>query len=230
VAPTANLDDPLSDIYGLGPQRLKELTKMGLRTAGDLLRHLETHPDAAPDSSHVYLRHRSDLRERIPLEEGHAFERQLKGALTRFPRLRWEMAGSYRRGAVTQGDWDVLFAHPDPDVALAKVVARLRARGLDLVTFGEGPRKWEGIVRGPSGRFRRLDLRMVAPESYAPALLYFTGSKEHNIRLRQIAKRKGWRLNEYALLGRDGKALDAPDEAALFRLLGVPFVPPPLRV
>lgn len=222
-------NEALGDIYGLGPQRRKELLKEGVKTFADLEEYLRQHPEAVPPSTVLFLRHRGDLLQRIPLAESRTFEATLKAALARFPRLRWALAGSYRREAPSQADWDLVSSHPDPEHGMKRLIERLQKHGLQLVPFGEGPRKWEGLVRGPSGAMRRLDIRMVPEESYAAALLYFTGSKEHNIRLRQRAKKKGWRLNEYALLDQQGKALSTPDEESIFALLETPYVAPPRR-
>ena len=64
--------------------------------------------------------------------------------------------------------------------------------------------------------------------SFPYALLYFTGSKEHNVRLRGIAKKKGWKLNEYGLFEGE-KLIPCRDEAEIFRALGLSYIPPELR-
>jgi DNA polymerase (family 10) len=71
-----------------------------------------------------------------------------------------------------------------------------------------------------------IDLRLVEPEVFAPAWLHLTGSKEHNVRLRQRAKERGWQLSEYGLAGSD---LALPDEPAVYQALDLAYIPPELR-
>ena len=78
-------------------------------------------------------------------------------------------------------------------------------------------------------RDRGVDLRVVEPVAFAPALHYFTGSKEHNTRLRQKARERGWKLNEYGLWDEEGAALPTPDEEDIFRHLDMAWIPPELR-
>ena len=73
-------------------------------------------------------------------------------------------------------------------------------------------------------------MRVVKADQLGAALLYFTGSKSHNVKLRQRALARGYTLNEYALSALDGGAIIASEtEAAIYRALGLPFIPPVLR-
>jgi DNA polymerase (family 10) len=87
-----------------------------------------------------------------------------------------------------------------------------------------------GAARRPSGTSTSWcrDLRLVPPESWGAALLYFTGSKEHNIELRRIAIEKGWSLNEYGLTQGE-KVVAARTEEEVYRALGLDWIPPELR-
>ena len=92
------------------------------------------------------------------------------------------------------------------------------------------------LVRGASKtsvvtrRGTQIDVRVVAPAQLGAALLYFTGSKGHNIKLRQRALARGWTLNEYALAELEGgKVLASETEEEIFHALGLPFIPPVLR-
>ena len=74
----------------------------------------------------------------------------------------------------------------------------------------------------------QVDLRVVEPVAFGAALQYFTGSKEHNVRLRELAVKKGWKLNEWGLF--DGeRQIAGEDEAGIYKKLGLPFIPPELR-
>lgn len=139
---------------------------------------------------------------------------------------RAEAAGSLRRGLETVGDLDFIVASR----AAAPVMAWFTAMpGVQEVT-GSGETK--SSVRLASGL--QADLRVVPPEQFAFALHHFTGSKEHNILMRQRALARGWSLSEWGLTP-SGEANEVPapanivDEAALFTALGLNFIGPELR-
>ena len=131
---------------------------------------------------------------------------------------RYVVAGSYRRGSATVGDLDLVSCEPPEELN-----PRLRAFADEVIEEGE---------RRTSIRYRgeRVDLRYTTPEALGPMLLYLTGSKAFNIRLRPGPAR-GSPVNEYGIAGRQGKTrLETfPDEASMFAALGLPFIPPELR-
>ncbi len=130
--------------------------------------------------------------------------------------------GSLRRFNETIGDIDVLAAsrHPVP-VMEAFVGMRLVERVL-----GRGDTKSSVVTR----EGLQIDLRVVEPHSFGAAVLYFTGSKAHNIALRQVALERGWTLNEYALSDAESEEVVASrTEKAIYRALGLQFIPPPMR-
>lgn len=134
-------------------------------------------------------------------------------------------AGSLRRRRDTVGDLDfvaVARKGHDPGRAL------LALPGAEPLAQGEA----KVSVRLASGV--QVDLRLMAPEEFGAALQYFTGSKAHNIKLRGLAIRRGWRLNEYGLFqekedGSQGRRLAGGDEEGIYAKLGLPPVPPELR-
>jgi DNA polymerase (family X) len=143
--------------------------------------------------------------------------------------------GSLRRFREDIGDIDVLVATDDPGPVHA---AFLALEGIDR-TLGSGDTKTSVVTRDGV----QVDLRVVPPASFGAALLYFTGSKAHNIRLRQRAIDRGWILNEYALAVQDedgvpGARATADDrvevvaaatETEIYAALGLEFIPPELR-
>ncbi len=132
-------------------------------------------------------------------------------------------AGSLRRGKETVGDLDLLVTGPGAEAALDRFVGHPRVHDV----LGHGANK-------ASARFGlegiQVDVRAVPGESYGAALQYFTGSKEHNVHLRQRAQRMGLTLNEYGLSRLDGGAVVASrGEEEIYAALGLEWIAPELR-
>lgn len=216
--------DSLDLVHGLGPKRRSQLMALGVRTIPQLMAYVLEHPEALSRAGHVALRHAADLLEHIPREESDQFAARVAALFGPIP---VELVGSYRRQRPTSRDWDLLVT--SDKLRPQEVVARLR-RTFQLETLSVGTRKWEGLILGPAKKWRRLDIRLVSPTSYGAHLLYFTGSKEHNIWMRKRAQQMGLRLNEYGLFRlSDGGLVSATTEEDLFRALGLAWVPPEKR-
>ncbi|UCG15097.1 MAG: DNA polymerase/3'-5' exonuclease PolX [Phycisphaerales bacterium] len=137
---------------------------------------------------------------------------------------RVAVAGSLRRGAETIGDVDLLCeASNGREVVEAFVNAAVVKRVL-----ASGDTKGSVTVESPDRRELQIDLRVVPAESYGAALQYFTGSKEHNVRLRELAVNRKWRLNEYGLFDGETRLAGATEEE-IYARLGLPCFPPELR-
>lgn len=143
---------------------------------------------------------------------------------------RLEVAGSLRRSCETIGDVDLLAA-ASPEDANRLFDAFTGHTGV-VEVLGRGDTK--SSVRTAGGR--QVDLRVVAPEAWPAALLYFTGSKDHNVALRGRARERGLSLNEYGLFHLDGEGetdfdrpVDIGSEEDIYRHLDLHFVPPELR-
>ncbi len=188
--------------------RLRSLPGMGAKSETNILEGIEA------------LARRTD---RIPIGEAfpiaaHLLERllQVEGV------LQGEMAGSLRRRKTTIGDIDLLVAgyHPQPVVeAFVNLpeVARVLVQGETKVS-----------VELYSGQ--QVDLRVLPPERYGTLLAYFTGSKEHNVRMRELALKQGLSLSEngFTPLG-GGEEILCASEEEVYATLGLPWIPPELR-
>ena len=129
--------------------------------------------------------------------------------------------GSLRRGCETCGDLDILSAGAPPSIVDAFTGYRLVERIL-----AHGDTKSSVLLRGGF----QADLRLVPRESAGAAMQYFTGSKSHNIALRDRAIHLGYKLNEYGLYRiADGGAVAGESEEGIYEALGLSFVPPELR-
>ncbi|MBA3902461.1 MAG: DNA polymerase/3'-5' exonuclease PolX [Rhodocyclaceae bacterium] len=131
-----------------------------------------------------------------------------------------EVAGSFRRMRETVGDLDILVA------AQAKSPVMERFASYDEVkeVLAGGPTRASVILR--SGL--QVDLRVVDEASYGSALVYFTGSKAHNIAIRRIAQERGLKINEYGVF-RGERRVAGETEASVYRAVGLPLIPPELR-
>ncbi|MFH1179877.1 MAG: DNA polymerase/3'-5' exonuclease PolX [Candidatus Bathyarchaeota archaeon] len=133
-----------------------------------------------------------------------------------------EVAGSARRGKETVGDLDVLVSSLNPEA----VTERFCSMPPIIRVLGRGPTKSTVVLQN----MLQVDLRVIPPESYGAALQYFTGSKEHNVKLRTIGVKAGYKLNEYGLYRRDNDELvEAEDEVKIYQALGMRWMPPELR-
>lgn len=150
---------------------------------------------------------------------------------------RVEIAGSLRRGQETIGDIDLLCEADDGEQVVKSFVElgddnwpsikRVLAAGKTKasVTIERG-----AAAGGKAGREVQVDLRVVPAESFGAAWQYFTGSKEHNVRLRERAVRSNLRLNEYGLFSADGEpSIAGRDEEGIYKKLDLPWIPPELR-
>jgi DNA polymerase (family 10) len=137
------------------------------------------------------------------------------------PAVVFDNVGSIRRGADTSGDIDILATGDDPHVMSTFTMYKLVERVLGQGDTKSSVRLWGGI---------QADLRLVAAESRGAALQYFTGSKSHNIALRDRAIARGFKLNEYGLFRvDDGSLVAGRTEADIYRALGLDEIPPELR-
>jgi len=136
--------------------------------------------------------------------------------------LRAEPAGSARRRKETVGDLDILVSSTRPEEAVERFVSMPRVSRV----ISKGTTRSTVVV----GARLQVDLRVVPPKSYGSALQYFTGSKAHNIKLRTIAVKKGYKLNEYGLFERDsGRRVAGETEEGIYRALGMDLMEPELR-
>lgn len=147
------------------------------------------------------------------------FAKEIQGFLRTHRKVgRAEVAGGFRRGKEVVHDLDFVASSKHPEQVIADFVKQTFA----LEVLLQGPTK--ASIRLTNGA--QCDLRVVAPHEYPCALVYFTGSKEHNIALRSRALKRGWSLNEYGLEGCGEKF---QDEADVYRALGLEPIPPELR-
>lgn len=199
---------------------LTGIPKVGEKTIQNIAKALQFAAKAAE---------RMRLGEAMPLAENLIeFLQQVKGV------QRIEYAGSLRRGVETIGDLDFVAVTSDPALLSKSFTSMAMVEQI----LGSGETK-SSVRLISSGGGIQVDLRIIPEESFGAALLYFTGSKQHNVALRERAGKKKMRLNEYGLFPDDGedkppqqrgiKPIASKTEQDIYKALGLPFIPPELR-
>ena len=160
---------------------------------------------------------------RMPLGKALVLARSLMETLAAHGEVNQiEVAGSVRRMKETVGDIDILVTSTDPARVINTFVGLPSAQ--EVLAHGDtraSIRHQEGI---------QVDLRVVEPEAFGAALQYFTGSKDHNVRVREIASRKGLKVSEYGVFEeKSGRQIAGATEEAVYRAVGLPWMPPELR-
>lgn len=227
----------LFELQGLGPKKIKALwDQLGVTTLEQLEAAAKDGRVAAlagfgkktADNILAALEARRQHAGRFRLGDIAEAAEQLLADLRELPEVtRINICGSYRRRKEIVGDLDYLVSTKKPEAVSDYFVAHPMVE----TVFAHGPTK--SSVRLKNGI--QADLRVVKDTEFPFALNYFTGSKEHNILLRQRALARGWTLNEYRL-GPDEKGRAEPqpippirEEAELYRALGLDYVEPELR-
>ncbi|MEZ4238243.1 MAG: DNA polymerase/3'-5' exonuclease PolX [Myxococcota bacterium] len=224
----------LSRIPGLGPKTLAKLrATLDVQSVADLVAAIDA--EKLRDIPGLGAKTEEKLKsgiERLGFKQG---EQRTPIAPAMGEAMRWvELlrehpdvvevvpCGSLRRQRETVGDIDIVVATEQPAAVTQFVASR---PGLQRI-IASGSTKTSVI--GATGL--QVDVRFVRPEQMGAALMYFTGSKAHNIKLRQIAMDKGWILNEYALAHADTEEVIASrTEGEIYAALGLPLIPPPMR-
>ncbi len=224
----------LLEIPGLGPKKVALVHKMlGVASTDDLQRviasgELEKLPGLGAASVKKIADGMAFLQSsggRTPLGEAIPIAESFLARVKSIPGVRRaEIAGSLRRGSETIGDIDILCDARDPEAAIK---AFIKFEGVKRM-LAAGTTKGSVTIDLIDGRELQIDLRAIEEKSFGAAWQYFTGSKEHNVRLRERAVSNGWRLNEYGLHEGE-KLLAGQREEDIYKKLGLPWIPPELR-
>lgn len=231
----------ISKVHGIGNVKARDLMKRGICT----IEELRAHTDLLNDVQKMGLDHYEHFQKRIPRAEMERHEKALKVA---FKDFECTISGSYRRGAKSSGDIDLLITThtstpaPTPTEAtkmFKEAVAQLKQKGYITGILAFGDKKCMAIAKLPRSRtFRRLDIMLTPPEEYPYAILYFTGSQAFNIGFRGAALAKGYTINEHRMVPTKGKgkgkaATQSPPsvpsfktEKDIFDFLGLRYVKP----
>lgn len=225
----------LTRIPGIGPKTALLLRdRLGVADVAGLLaaidrRQLQTLPGFGPKSEEKVARAIDRLgltgkERRTPLADAIRVAGEVVEAVAGVPGVtRAEPMGSVRRFRETIGDIDLIAVS---EGSAPEIMERFVSLPLVAEVIAHGDRKSAILSHGGL----QIDLRVVEPSQFGAAALYFTGSKAHNIRLRQLAIERGWTLNEYGLTATGtGEVIAAATEQEVYRALGLAWVTPEMR-
>lgn len=236
----SNLDslDALQGVHGIGPVKAKQLVETkGIKSIADLRKAVEEDPELLNDKQKLGLKYYDDAILRIPRHEMAMHETFILNALD--PRFTGVVVGSYRRGAESSGDIDVLLMLPDTmskkdqGELFKDTIEMLKETEYIVDSLAEGPKKFLGYVRlNDESKVRRLDLLMTPKEEFAYAILYFTGSQNFNVAFRRYAQEQGYTINEHIMKPVKEGVEEPPrmeEEKDIFDYLGLQYVEPEKR-
>ena len=188
--------------------RIKDLPGMGEKSEDNILRGIE-----------LYKRR----KERVLLGTALPLAEEIIEALSQLKEVnKINFAGSLRRKKETIGDIDILVTSQKPEKVMKTFTSLPQVREV----LAEGPTKSSVITK----KDIHVDVRVVEPISFGAALQYFTGSKAHNIKLRELAVKRGLKINEYGVFDqKTERRITGKEEEEVYRILDLPFISPELR-
>jgi DNA polymerase (family 10) len=164
---------------------------------------------------------------RIAFTEAEKISTNILNAIVKIPGvIKATVAGSIRRKKETIGDIDIVIVAAQKN--WKKIINKFIKLPFVREVKASGETKTSVIIKDYN---MQVDIRIVHDFEYGAALFYFTGSKEHNIKLRTLAKQHGWKINEYGVFEeKTGKRLAGETEQQIYDLFGLPFIPPEKRI
>ena len=224
---------PMMKLQGMGGKKIAKLYKElgidsmeALKTAC-LNQEIQKLPGFGPKSEEKILKELNDFEtkpDRQPIwktEETVAFIEDV--LITIAEVTEFSVAGSFRRTKETSKDLDFIIATAEPARVKEQLLAALPVQ--ETIASGDTKVSVTVDVLEPID----VDFRLVAPEEFVTALHHFTGSKDHNVKMRQLAKSQNKKISEYGVEQEDGTVTTFTSETDFFAHFGLPFIPPSVR-
>ncbi|MDD5649468.1 MAG: DNA polymerase/3'-5' exonuclease PolX [Candidatus Nanoarchaeia archaeon] len=220
----------LMEISGLGPKSIRKLyAKLNIKSISDLqkaikekrIENLFGFGEKTEEKFEQGIELFNKRKKRILLGIAYPLSQSLISEIKNIKYVdKVEIAGSLRRRLETIGDFDILITSKNPNYVVSEFI-KLKDVKKILV---KGNTKVSVLLKNDV----QCDLRIISEEKYGSALLYFTGNKDHNINLRKIAIKKGYKLSEYGLFKND-KVIASRTEKEIYNKLGFQYIEPELR-
>lgn len=226
---------PLLKIPGLGSKKIHKLYKeLGITNKEELARACENKEVSAlsgfgkktEENILAGVKALSARKERYPINLLIKLNQEIEDYLETIDTLeQYHVAGSFRRVKEMSKDLDYIMSTNDPETvqqALLKVPHKVKDVAVGLTKVSVEVEFEDETIE--------IDFRIVEPSAYYHTLQHFTGSKDHNIRIRQLAKARGEKVSEYGIEQPDGSLLQLDSEAAIYEHFGSEWIAPPMRV
>ena len=232
----------LTKIFGIGHKKAHELvTTYDIKSISDLKEKYKKGTIELPENISKGLKYVDKIKMDIPREEIDDIYVYLFKKIIEFDiYFNLIICGSYRRLNKVSGDIDIILYHTN-------IITKTQAESsnkmsdfiniliknkfiIDYFTSPDVPTKFMGICKYENSPYRRIDIRLIPMESLYTAILYFTGSKKFNKKMRGIAVTLGYTLNEYWLTNKYGKKIKVDSEKDIFDKLGMEYLDPEDRI
>lgn len=231
IIENANAIAIFTKIKGVGDTLARTWIDKNILTIPDLKKAIAKREITLTTAQKYGLLYYNDLNERIPRDEINDYTCDLwRDFVVGCGKIchNYNIVGSYRRGLQSSGDVDILLLCSDKNAIIrVKSVIENRKDTIVIISSGE-----HGItyLYTFAGKVRQCDILLTTKDNYIPALVYFTGSKNHCIYLRKIAKQQGYILNQYHLKNiKTNKVVSLKTEEELYSVLGLKYIKPENR-
>lgn len=234
-----NLNNSLNnilDITGVGLIRAKKWIEMDIKNIEDVKNAILEKKIISTHHIDIGIKYYNDFKEKISRLEIDKIKDIFSNILKKIDiKLVFEICGSYRRNKDCSGDIDILVSHPKyiDDINnkkfLEKIIKESKNNNFIIDNLTEkGNTKFMGVCKTDYSKYaRRIDIRVVNYKSYFTSLLYFTGNKNFNLYIRNIALEKNYSLNEYCLTDiRDNSIIFIKSEKEIFKILNIEYKTP----
>lgn len=220
-----------TNIMSVGIVKAKKLVSNNIYTIENLKDALKQNDKLLNEKQKLGLKYYEDFNVKIPRSEMMVHDQIIGNAINKIKNANYSIVGSYRRGLSSSGDIDVIVTSSknDSENILSKLVDNLKTINYISDDFALGDKKYMGCCK-VCDKYRRIDILYVSIDKYPFALTYFTGSKDHNIKIRKQALKLGYSLNEFGLK-KNGEYIETKikTEKDLFSFLKVDYVEPNMR-
>ncbi len=224
---------PLLKLPGLGGKKIAKLYhELGVESKEDLTKACEEHQvqslsgfgKKTEENILKALKEAGDRPDRLPIAFVLPIAKQIEEQLKSIKEIKeFSLAGSLRRMKETVKDLDFILSTDQPTVVKEKLLNIENKK--DVIAAGETK-----VSLTLSYEYDiSIDFRMVEPHQFTTTLHHFTGSKDHNVRMRQIAKERGEKISEYGVEMKNGEMKNFSSEKDFYHHFNLPFIPPPMR-
>ena len=232
----------LEEVINIGNKLAIDLYNQGIKSVKDLKKKQKEGKIELNDKVLLGLKYHGIVKKEIPRDEITETEKFLQKKIKKInkdmsddDRYCLIVCGSYRREKEVSNDIDILLTKfgtndkSSKNKVLEKFLHLLDDFLIDDLTGKSSPTKYMGFYKYKSNPVRRIDIRYVPYTSYFPALLYFTGSKDLNTKLRKMAKSIGYKINEYNVTNNKGDKVKINSEKDIFKILDLEYIEPKFR-